>query len=238
MQNDCGLKTWGRVWFFQLFALGEGLFGACTESLSWCQCTWTAMNRIPWWMKRWQLCCLPCAPSAASSGLLLVLNGWNCKSSLRPRIDLNGLNTSKALRPNQPITIHVSSSVDVSGFSRLSVLDLTARVEVIKILNHLRGKKKNPTKQKLLMSLKPKQCFLGRQQEASGNVSRARFLLSKLLFKWNKLRSAQGHQGVEAHTCPGATRASGCFFLTRICQGFRCSACHLQLGKQSSKQKV
>lgn len=73
--------------------------------------------------------------SVASSGLLVVLNGWNWKSNLRPRIDLNGLNTSKASRPNQAVTIHVSSYVDVSGFSHLSVLDLTARLEVIKILN-------------------------------------------------------------------------------------------------------
>lgn len=73
--------------------------------------------------------------SVASSGLLVVLNGWNWKSNLRPRIDLNGLNTCKALRPNQAVTIHVSSYVDISGFSHLSVLDLTAGLEVIKILN-------------------------------------------------------------------------------------------------------
>lgn len=88
------------------------------------------------------------------------------------------------------------------------------------------------------MSLILKQCFLRGQQEASGNVSRALVLLSKLLLKWNNLRSAQGHQGVEAHTCPGATQTSGCFFLSRICQGFRCSACNLgnnQANKRSSK---
>lgn len=78
------------------------------------------------------------------------------------------------------------------------------------------------------MSLKLKQCFLGGQQKAFGNVSRAVFLFSQLLFKWNNSRSAQGHQGVEVHTCPGATQASGCFFLTRICQGFRCSALPLE----------
>lgn len=45
------------VWFVWLYALGDGLFWGCTESLSWCQCTWTAMNHIPQSMKWWQRCC-------------------------------------------------------------------------------------------------------------------------------------------------------------------------------------
>lgn len=95
-----------------------------------------------------------------SFGLLLVLNGLNCKTNPRCRIDLNGLNTSKALRPNQAVTFNVSSSVDVSGFSHLSILDLIAKLQIIKILNCLRGEK-TPTKQKILMPLKLRQGLLG-----------------------------------------------------------------------------
>lgn len=80
----------------------------------------------------------------ASFGLLLVLNGLNCKTNPRCRIDLNGLNTSKALSPNQAVTINVSSSVDVRGFSHLSILDLIAKLQIIKILNCLRGEKSQP----------------------------------------------------------------------------------------------
>lgn len=54
----------------------------------------------------------------------------------------------------------MSSSVDVSGFSHLSILDLIARLEIIKVLNCLRGGK-SPTKQKLLVPLKMRQCLLG-----------------------------------------------------------------------------
>lgn len=54
----------------------------------------------------------------------------------------------------------MSSSVDVSGFSHLSILDLIARLEIIKVLNCLKGGK-SPTKQKLLVPLKLRQCLLG-----------------------------------------------------------------------------
>lgn len=151
MQNDCGLNIWGRVWFAWRAALGGGYFKAGTvgrESFHFWRCTWGAVSCTPgggaeWW----QLCCLPSISSPASSRLCLVCSGWNCKSNPRPSIDLNGLNTSKALGPNRAVTIHVSSSVDVSGFSCLSILDLTARLEVIKILSHLkRGKKTQPNR--------------------------------------------------------------------------------------------
>lgn len=40
--------------------------------------------------------------------------------------------------------MNVSSSVDVSGFSHLSILDLIARLEIIKVLNCLRGENPQP----------------------------------------------------------------------------------------------
>lgn len=83
---------------------------------------------------------------------------------------------------------------------------------------------KSPTKQKILVPLKLRQCLFGvfgvcggsKEQETSENVSRAMFLLSRLLFNC-MTKEVHGDTKVCKQTLPEATQASGCFFLTGIC---------------------